>query len=259
MVKAQAGILESDSAEVTVAIGPRLRLAVDRIRDDQVAVRPAVAAADAAAQLVELRETELTRAVDDDRVHVRDVEAGLDDRRADEHIVLGVGELDHDPLEPALVHLTVRDDEARVRHERQQVQRRMSGRGNARIRGGRIAGVDRQVVAQPVADEERLLVARQLIEIDGADDLRSRDLCDVGLAELRASGLLESRPSPEGEGRLERDVILMELSATSPLWFVPLQKLQGKHRNNLSGLGGSWEPVTFSRLGPFIRLCRTCL
>jgi len=41
-----------------------------------------VAAADAAAQLVQLREAELVGAVDDDGVGVRVVDAGLDDGRA---------------------------------------------------------------------------------------------------------------------------------------------------------------------------------
>ena len=52
-------------------------------RNQQVGVRAAVGAAHAAAQLVELRQPVPVGAVDDDRVHVRDVEPVLDDRRRD--------------------------------------------------------------------------------------------------------------------------------------------------------------------------------
>ena len=79
---------------------------------EQVGVRPPAAPPDAAAQLVELGEPERVGAVDDDRVGVRDVEPGLDDRRADEHVGLAVGEGDHHLLERALGHLAVADDEA---------------------------------------------------------------------------------------------------------------------------------------------------
>src|SRR5947209_1906534 len=92
-------------------------------RVEEVGVRLLGAPPHAAAQLVELREPELARAVDDDRVHARDVEAGLDDRRADQHVVLGVRELHHDALEPAFVHLPVRDDEPGVRNELPQAVR----------------------------------------------------------------------------------------------------------------------------------------
>ena len=87
------------------------------LRVKEVRVGLLGASPDAAAELVELGQAKLTRAVDHDRVHVRDVEPGLDDRGADEYVVLGVGELDHDPLEPSLVHLPVRDDVAGLRHE----------------------------------------------------------------------------------------------------------------------------------------------
>ena len=89
--------------------------AVGRVQ--QVRVRALTAAADAAAQLVELREPEQVGAVDDERVHRRHVETALDDRRAHEHVVLVLPELLHDPLEPALVHLPVRDRDARLGHE----------------------------------------------------------------------------------------------------------------------------------------------
>ena len=75
---------------------------------EQVRVRAPRRAADPPAQLVELRQPERVGAVDDDRVHVRDVEARLDDRRADEDVGGAVGELEHHLLELALGHLAVR-------------------------------------------------------------------------------------------------------------------------------------------------------
>ena len=55
---------------------------------EQVRVRAPRGAPDPAAELVELGEPERVRPVDDDRVRVRDVEAGLDDRRAHEDVRL---------------------------------------------------------------------------------------------------------------------------------------------------------------------------
>src|SRR5690606_9226537 len=80
-----------------------------RGRRDHVRIGLMMRAADAAAQLMQLRQTEPVRAVDDDRVRGRDVDAALDDRRADEHVDLAVIEREHDFLERALRHLPVRN------------------------------------------------------------------------------------------------------------------------------------------------------
>src|SRR5688572_31779794 len=56
-------------------------------RDQQIGVSAAVRPADAAAELVQLREAVVVRAVDDDRVRTRNVDAVLDDGRGDENIV----------------------------------------------------------------------------------------------------------------------------------------------------------------------------
>ena len=74
------------------AFGERAARIVKKVR-----VRPAARAADAAAQLVELREPETIRALDHYRVHVGDVETRLDDGRADEHVELGGLEVHHHP------------------------------------------------------------------------------------------------------------------------------------------------------------------
>jgi hypothetical protein len=68
-----------------------------------------VRAADAAAQLVQLRQAELVGAVDDDGVGVRDVDAGFDDGRAQQHVEALPVEVEHHALQLALGHLAVGD------------------------------------------------------------------------------------------------------------------------------------------------------
>src|SRR5215470_9895694 len=67
------------------------------------------APADPAAQLVQLGQAIRVGPVHDQGVGVRDVQAGLHDRRADQHVELLIPEVDHDLLERVLIHLTVRD------------------------------------------------------------------------------------------------------------------------------------------------------
>jgi hypothetical protein len=84
-----------------------------------------VRAPDAAAQLVELGEAELVGAVDDDGVGGRNIDAGLDDGRAQEHVEAALVEIAHDVLELALAHLPVRDVDARLGQELHE--RRLDG------------------------------------------------------------------------------------------------------------------------------------
>ena len=118
----------------------------------QVRVRALPASTDAAAQLVHLREPEQVGAVDHERVHRRHVEAALDDRGAHEHVVLVLPEVHHHPLEPALVHLPVRDRDPRLGHEL------------ADVLGGEVD------VLHAVVHEEHLALAEQLTP----DGLRRR-------------------------------------------------------------------------------------
>ena len=76
---------------------------------------------DATAQLVELGQTERVGVVDDDGIDVRDIDAGLDDRRRDQNVEVLAHEAEHDLLEHLLVHLAVTDAEARLRHELAQL------------------------------------------------------------------------------------------------------------------------------------------
>src|SRR5579875_3920101 len=84
---------------------------------EKIGVSAVVAAADAATKLIELGQAERIGAVDDDGIHVRDVDARLDDGGADEHIVLVLDEGEHNLLQLALVHLAVPDDDPRLRHD----------------------------------------------------------------------------------------------------------------------------------------------
>ena len=69
------------------------------LRMGEVCVGLIGGATDAASELVHLREAEAIGTVDDHRVDVRDVDAGLDDGGADEDVELALGELRHDLLQ----------------------------------------------------------------------------------------------------------------------------------------------------------------
>ena len=89
-----------------------------RVRgEQQVRVAALARSSDPSAELVHLTEPQQVRALDDERVRVRDVEAGLDDGRAHEHVELALPEAQHDLLERTLVQLAVRDPHARVRDQ----------------------------------------------------------------------------------------------------------------------------------------------
>ena len=57
-------------------------------RQKQIAIRPMLPPPDPAAKLVQLAQAKSIGVVDDDRVGVGDIQAGFDDRRADENIRL---------------------------------------------------------------------------------------------------------------------------------------------------------------------------
>jgi hypothetical protein len=86
-------------------------------RDEEEGVRVLLAPADAPAELVELGEAQSVGSVHEDGVRAGNVEPVLDEGRRDEKIRLVMVEAEHDPLELALRHLTVRDVDARLRHE----------------------------------------------------------------------------------------------------------------------------------------------
>ena len=83
-------------------------------RQQEIGVGLVLGAADAAAQLVEIGQAEAIGAVDDDRVGVRNIEAALDDRGANEHVDLAGDEALHDVFQLVRVHLAVADVDARA-------------------------------------------------------------------------------------------------------------------------------------------------
>ena len=80
---------------------------------EQIGIGLMMRAADAAAQLVQLRQAELVGAVDQHGVGGGDVDAGLDDGRAKQQVVALLVEFAHRALEFALAHLAVRHHDAR--------------------------------------------------------------------------------------------------------------------------------------------------
>ncbi len=86
----------------------------------QIRVGALAAASDAPADLVELGQAEGVGVLDDQRVRLRDVDAGLDDRRAHEHVVIAAQIVHHDRLQLALGHLPVGDREAHAGAQRAQ-------------------------------------------------------------------------------------------------------------------------------------------
>ena len=89
-------------------------LPVGRQREQRVGAQ--LGAADAAAQLIELRQAEHVGAVHDQRVGGRDVEAGFDDRGREQHVVLAVVEGRHHVLEHGRRHLAVGDGDLHLGH-----------------------------------------------------------------------------------------------------------------------------------------------
>ncbi len=100
---AEVGVLGQGGQPLVGGLGERLLLRVE-----EVGVGPLARTADPAAQLVQLREPEGVGPLDDHRVGVGDVEAGLDDRRADQHVEAPLPEVQHHLLELVLPHLAVR-------------------------------------------------------------------------------------------------------------------------------------------------------
>ena len=94
----------------------RLRrdLALRRQREQRIGAQ--FRAPHAAAQLIELRQAEHIGAMHDQRVGVRNVEAGFDDRGRQQDVVLAVVERRHDVFDHRRRHLAVRDRDLHLRH-----------------------------------------------------------------------------------------------------------------------------------------------
>ena len=84
------------------ALGQRLAR-----RRREVGVGARLRTADAAAQLIELRQPEHVGAMHDQRIGVGHIEPGFDDRRRQQHVVLAFVEGRHDVFELGRRHLAV--------------------------------------------------------------------------------------------------------------------------------------------------------
>ena len=138
--------------------GPRLRRQLARVGIEEVRVGGHVRAADTPADLVELGEPERVRPLDDERVRLRDVEAGLDDRRRDEHVGVAREERVHALLELALRHLAVRDEEAEAGAELPELLGRLVDRLDAVVEVERLA-LARVLALERHADELLVVLA----------------------------------------------------------------------------------------------------
>jgi len=96
------------------ALGLRRDLALDRQGEQRIGAH--LRAADAPAQLVELRQAEAVGTMHDQRVGGRDIEAGFDDRGRQQQVVLAVVERRHDVVEHGRRHLAVRHHGAHLGH-----------------------------------------------------------------------------------------------------------------------------------------------
>ncbi|MOA10304.1 hypothetical protein D3C78_1301880 [compost metagenome] len=87
------------------------------MRCHQPCVSLVMRAPNATAQLVKLRQTEVIRTFNDDRVRRRNIDAGFNNRRTHQHVKTLVVEIVHHPFQLALAHLPVTDGNACLRHQ----------------------------------------------------------------------------------------------------------------------------------------------
>jgi len=88
---------------------------------EQISVGLMLVASDPSAQLVQVAQTEPVRAIDDDRVRVRNIESAFDDGCGKQHVGFAIDEFRHDVLEFIAVHLSVADHNARMRQQRAEL------------------------------------------------------------------------------------------------------------------------------------------
>src|SRR5437899_1775604 len=93
-------------------LGQRLLWRVEEVR-----VRALAPTANPTSQLVQLRQPESVRPLDDEGVGIGDVDAALDDGGANQYVELLLPEADDDVLERVLGHLAMRRLDPRLRHE----------------------------------------------------------------------------------------------------------------------------------------------
>ena len=176
----------AELGEPLQGLEPAARLIGDvlGLRDQEVAVRAVLAAADPAAQLVELGQAERVGARHEHRVGARDVEAALDDRGRDQDVELAAHEREHHRLELVGRQRAVADADPRRGHQLADVRGPLVDRAIVVARPGaapRLVGVGQPHVAGALAhvadrrrDEEHLAAAADLA-LDRVADRRVVD------------------------------------------------------------------------------------
>ena len=125
-------------------LGHRLARIVQEVRIGAFA-----ATADAAAQLVQLAQAEAVGMVHDQRVRVRDIQAGFDDRGAYEHVDVAMPEVADDLVELLLPHLAVGGADLGFGHEL------LDPGGHAGDVGHAVVHVEHLAAAQQLATDRR--------------------------------------------------------------------------------------------------------
>ena len=225
---------------------PRLRRQLLAVGVEEVGVGQGVAPADPPANLVELRQPERVGPLDDERVGLRDVEAGLDDRRRDEDVRVAGEEREHVALELPLGHLAVRDQEAELGAELPEVLGRLLDRLDAvvEVEGLAAAGVLSQ---QRVAHQLLLVLAD--VGSDRAAPQRRR-LDDADVAEARQGHVQR----PRNRRRREREDVELQPELAEQLLLRDAEALLLVDDHEPEVLGGDvtrrtrWVPMRTSTL-----------
>ena len=208
----------------------------------EIGVGALLGAADAAAQLIELRQTELIGAMHDQRVRGRNVEAGFDDVGRDEHVDLAVVERGHRLFEPRGADLAVRRRGLHLGHSLLEELERAAEIGDARhdiealpaaivlaqqrlADGQRIerrhVGAHGEAIDRRRGDERKIAHARER-QLQRARDGRrgQRQHMDVGLQALQPLLVRRRRnaaPRPRSGGRDRGTLMPLASSACVPM------------------------------------------
>ena len=207
-------------------------------------MRGHVRAPDPAADLVELAQPEHVRALDDQRVRLRDVDARLDDRRRDEHVGVAAEERMHPLLQLALTHLPVRDDEAQLRAELLQLLGCLFDRLDA------VVEVERLPAALDLALERRLRERLVVLADRGSDRAAAlrRRLDDRDVAEPGERHVERARDGRRGEGEhvdLEPEAA-QELLLRAPKRCSSSRMTRPRSLGITSRLSTRWVPTSTS-------------
>ena len=100
----------------------------------QICIRMTRRPADSAAQLVQLRQTQLIRVFNDQRIHVRNIDAGFDDCCADQNLNLPVCHRLHDIRKLLLIHLSVRHGDRYISQPVLELRRALVDRFHAVVK-----------------------------------------------------------------------------------------------------------------------------